>query len=404
MIHLAIIKSVRACNLRCPYCYYINNETKNYGQMISEQTIERLYFHVSQHLAAQQGFGFVWHGGEPLLMGRRRFKRFLDMQKNFFSPDQIRNLLQTNGVLIDQPWIDFFNENGVAVGLSLDGPQELHDRNRPKVSGKGSYQDVVKAIELLHKNKMMVCVLSVVDGRRDGYEALAHLQGLGVHQCDFLIPMTNNALQGNSNVGIYHQFTDFQGISNFLLGAFQRWIETPEPKIGVRLFECLMQNAFGISHGYLNAGSCNLSESLVLETNGDICLDTDFSHIDRYQLGSQYNLQLNVHNKDFSLSDVEQRLKNFIASERLDLLPEDCQTCKVRSICHASHPASRFDADGSYNHRSAYCEAFYALGEIIVDYLHQKGLSSDFYDPDLKAVLLQESCHRPHDTVAVRAV
>jgi uncharacterized protein len=394
VIHLAIIKSTRACNLRCPYCYYINEDTQHYGQMMSDQTIESLYSHLAKYLAGKSGFGFVWHGGEPLLLGKKRFQRFLDLQKKYFSSNQIVNLLQTNGVLIDQSWIDFFNSNGVSVGISLDGMREAHDRNRPTTAGKGTYDSVLRAIRLFQANSMAVCTLAVADGRYDGYETLRHFQELGIQECDFLIPMTNNALQEEFRSSGHKNYTDFSSVSAFLIGAFRRWVENAPP-IGVRLFESLIQNSFGLPHGYLNAGSTNLSESLVLETNGDICLDTDFWHIDRYNLGAKYNLRFNVHSPDFSLAGVEEHLQQFIVQEGLDRLPDACQQCRVRSVCHGSHPASRFGSDGSFNHRSAYCSAFYELSDEILNYMARRSLTPNLYDLDLKNALTYEPLNAP---------
>lgn len=387
MIQLVVIKAIRACNLRCPYCYYINEDTPRYGLIVSERTLEKLYEQVARYVGQRTGFAFIWHGGEPLMLGRKRLQAFLDLQRRFFSKDQVRNLLQTNGVLLDQAWVDFFKENEVGVGLSLDGTQRTHDRTRITRTGRGSYHDVIRALELCRRNGMSVGVLAVASGDADGYETLAHFQELGVEACDFLMPMTNNALQARGAGPEYDRFTDFQRVGAFLRGAFRRWVEQPEPFISVRFFESLIQNAFGISNDYLDAGPTTLAENLVLETDGDVCLDTDFWHVDRYGLGAQYRLTMNVHDRDFSLARVEAALEAVVAERGLARLPGACQACQVRSICHASHPASRFDSDGSFDHRSAYCEAMYALSDEILAYLVQRGYADRLFDPDLRLAM-----------------
>jgi uncharacterized protein len=109
MINTLVLKSIRACNLRCPYCYYINEQTEKYGLAIKEELLGRLYSAFSTYIADKlKEVYLIWHGGEPLLLGRQRFQRFLNLQKDFFPPDVVRNAVQTNGVLVDDNWLDFF--------------------------------------------------------------------------------------------------------------------------------------------------------------------------------------------------------------------------------------------------------------------------------------------------------
>ncbi|MBA2521327.1 MAG: radical SAM protein [Chloroflexia bacterium] len=390
MIHVVVIKAIRACNLRCSYCYYINEDTPNYGMIISTETLKRLYAHLATYLAGRTDFAFVWHGGEPLLLGKRRFQAFLDLQADYFAPGQVRNVLQTNGVLVDQAWIDFFQRNQIFAGVSLDGTRDNHDQYRKTIKGRGTYDEVLNAVRLFQENGLHIGVISVVHDGLDGAASLRHFQDLGVAVADYLIPMTNNALQESDLAGDYGTFTDFATIGSALTDAFQAWVKYPEPAIKVRLFEGLIQNAFGLEHGYLNAGSFDLSENLILETNGDVCLDTDFWHIDRFALGDQYHLQTNVHDPDFSFAAAEASLHAFVRAHHLDQLPDDCQRCKVRSICHASHPASRFGADGTFNHRSAYCEAMYMLSDAVLDYVADAGYTASLYDADLRRAMTDQ--------------
>jgi uncharacterized protein len=398
MIDLMIIKSTRACNLRCPYCYYINEHTPNYGSVITEQTLEAAYSHIAAYIGTKSRFGLVWHGGEPLLMGRKRFQTFLDLQRQHFSSHQVHNVLQSNGALITQDWIDFFRENNVGVGISLDGDEQHHNATRITRSGKGTYDKVVGAIRLFQSNGIPVGVLCVADGRYDGYSTLRHFQELGVPLCDFLIPISNNALQEAAAPDAKQ--IDFREVGTFLTDAFRAWVENPNPPISVRLFESMIQNAFGLPHGYLNAGSRCLTENVVLETNGDVCLDTDFWQIDRFALGEQYKLNFNVHDHDFSLARVEEQLSAFVEQNDLDRLPDACESCRMRSICHASHPASRYGTDRSFNHRSAYCDAMLTLSEAVLSHLSKNGLSHELYDLDLRRDV-QAQTIGPADTFRV---
>lgn len=403
MIGTIVIKAIRACNLRCPYCYYINEQTTGYGQIIKAETLEKLYSHVSEYLTGKQGFSLVWHGGEPLLLGRKRLQHFLDLQAKYFAPGQVQNFLQTNGVLINQDWIDFFRRNDIAVGISIDGSPESHDKNRITRRGAGTYSQVVQAIKLFQESGVEIGTLSVVDGNFDGRKSLRHIMDLGIPACDFLIPMTNNALQEQQSLSVYNNYTDFSKIGAFLVDAFRSWVENPSPDFTVRLFECVIRNAFGFDSGYLDAGATNLADFLVLETDGEFCLDPDFWHIDRYDLGQHYRLAFNVHEEGFSIEAAERRMDEFASTHRLNSLPGDCQHCTVRSLCRASHPASRFGSDGSFNHRSAYCEAMFALCTEVLHYIVERGYSRYLYDDDLKRHLSRQAdnpvvgaCHSGH--------
>lgn len=392
-VSLVVIKAVRACNLRCPYCYYINEKTERYGTAISETTLRKFYEAVARYIGPDDRFEFVWHGGEPLLLGRRRFRRFIELQREYLEPEQTANVLQTNGSLIDRDWVDLLGELGVGVGVSLDGPPHVHDRRRPTVKGRGSYAEARRGIEFLREAGRNVGVLCVMDPDADGREVLLHFKELGILACDFLIPITNNCLESNPLLMVTDH-ANALGLERFALGAFEAWIEGGTGTISVRLFENLVKNAFGLPHGYLNAGSRNLWQYLILEADGQVCLDPDFWYIDRFSFGTKYRLNSSVYDPGFSLREVARRLGAFASANGLHSLPSDCQGCSMRSVCRGSHPASRFGVDGSFDHRSAYCHLMFELSAAVVNYLRQGGLAGQFSDPDLSKLVEALSSER----------
>ncbi|CAN5750159.1 anaerobic sulfatase-maturation protein [soil metagenome] len=380
MVHSVILKSIRACNLRCTYCYYINEDTPEYGLTMSDACLERVYASYAEYLHDNGARGsLVWHGGEPLMLGRPRLQRLLDLQRRFFAPGSIENHLQTNGLLITDEWIDFFKRNDVKVGLSLDGTKEVHDRFRVTKGGKGSYDLVIRAIERLRGHGIEVGVLTVMGSTPDGRRELMHLRDeLRIRGADFLFPISSHALARRSPL-------DQKILSEFLLSAFQTWTEADDSLFTVRLFRALIKNAMGMPHNYFASGAASLGAAVIVETDGKVCMDTDFSEIDRYDLGSEYRFDFSVMDEDFTFAKVDRALHARIEERQLDRIPADCQSCRMRSVCRGAHPASRYDdRDHSFDHRSVYCEAMYDISDAVVEYLVRSGHGEDLADADLQ--------------------
>jgi uncharacterized protein len=396
MIGTVVIKAIKACNLRCPYCYYINDDTPGYGQVISHQTVERLYAHLAEYLQEDQEVMLVWHGGEPLMLGQRRFGDFLNMQTDFHLSGRVRNVVQTNGTMVNASWISFLQQHNVGVGISIDGSRAAHDKNRRTTHGRPTYNRVVRAITDFKRSGSDVGVLSVIDSDFSGAEAIRNIRALGVQAYDLLLPISNNALQQAGLGGEYSAYTDVPKVARFLTEAFNEWLHDSD--LDIRLFRAIMRNAVGLQTGYPYAGANNVGDFVVLEPDGTIALDPDFWHIDRFALGSYYYLHANVHDESFSLTTLDANLQAFVAANGLDRLPDDCQDCVVRSLCRGSHPASRFGSDGSFNHRSVYCQAMYELCIEALNYLIDRGLETHLIDPDLRRFIAKRRAKERAET------
>jgi len=223
---------------------------------ISEATLRRFYEAVSIYIGPDYRFEFVWHGGEPMLLGRRRFRAYIEMQREYLKHEQAFNVMQTNGTLIDREWADLLSELGVGMGVSLDGPPHVHDRRRPTTNGQGSYAEARRGIEILRESGQKVGALCVMDPYADGREVLLHFKELGLPLCDFLSSITNNCVEANP-LRMATDHSEAIALRRFALSAFDAWIEGGVNSISVRLFESLIKNTLGIPHGALNAGSKN---------------------------------------------------------------------------------------------------------------------------------------------------
>jgi len=151
-----IIKVISACNLACRYCdadIYSNRQ-------LSLDTISQI---IKKALDYADRVEFIWHGGELLLMGIQFYEKVIELQKRYKREGQtIINSLQTNGTLINQEWVDFFKANDFHVGVSLDGPPEVHNANRIFKSGQGSFEQVMRGIGLLKENGVNFGVVAVI--------------------------------------------------------------------------------------------------------------------------------------------------------------------------------------------------------------------------------------------------
>ena len=153
-----------SCDLRCRYCFYAdesrNRETENYGQM-SEQTLEQVVKKTLQY--ATDGCTFGFQGGEPTLRGLEFFRRFVALEKKHNHRGvPVERAIQTNGIHLTQEWATFFRRNHFLVGLSLDGGEAIHDRNRVDAGGQGTFRRVMNAVELLRSNEVDFNILCVV--------------------------------------------------------------------------------------------------------------------------------------------------------------------------------------------------------------------------------------------------
>lgn len=135
-----------ACNLDCRYCYYLDKAAQ-YGGRQAVMSDELLELYVRQYIQANEvpTVQFCWHGGEPLLLGLDFYRKAVALQRRYADGKHIENTLQTNGVLIDETWAEFFAANAFLVGVSLDGPEEIHDAFRTTKGGAPTFGQVMRS-------------------------------------------------------------------------------------------------------------------------------------------------------------------------------------------------------------------------------------------------------------------
>ena len=319
------------CNLACDYCYYsrvggkIGPKVNRINSGVLEKFI-REYMALSNRGVAS----FAWQGGEPLLAGLDFFQATVSLQAKYALPrTSISNALQTNATLIDSEWAQFFKLYHFLIGVSLDGPKEIHDARRVTRSGVGSYDRVMRGINHLRDAGVDFNILTVVHEGNVGHvrELMAFYKSEGFDYIQF-IPAMDFRAQETGKPPRY--LISPQEYGQFLCDAFDIWYHDGNPEISVRFFDNML-SVYLHQEAELCVHRKTCPTTLILEQNGD-AYPCDFFISDEYKLG---NIAEN------SLIEI---LGNMAHQKFLSMkptLPEPCQTCEYLQLCHGGCPRNR---------------------------------------------------------------
>lgn len=302
----------------------------------------------------------AWQGGEPTLMGVDFYQKAIDYQKKYINGKRIGNSLQTNGLLIDDSWMSFLQENNFLVGLSLDGPQHIHDHYRKFHSGRGSWEKVSSVANVMLKNGVTVNALSTVNAYSVNFpdEIYDYLKAVGFRFMQF-IPIVETSEDG---CGIKSFSVRPKDYGMFLIRLFDRWLsdfQNGEPTTSIRYFESLF-----FRYMNLQPPDCTLMEScgsyLVVEHNGDV-YSCDFFVEPAWKLGNITENRL----IDMLNSPRQQRFGR-AKSE----LPVKCQICPWLFYCFGGCPKDR-QRDCRTGNLNYFCESVKMLQEYADPYFRQ---------------------------------
>jgi uncharacterized protein len=339
--HLMAKPAGGLCNLDCKYCFYVP-KIRLYPGRRPRMNDELLETYLRQYVDAQQvpEITVAWQGGEPTLMGLDFFKRSVEYTRRLARPGmRIQHTLQTNGTLLNDEWCRFFRENNFLVGLSLDGPRELHDCYRVDKAGAPTFDRVIRAARLMQNHKVEFNVLCAVHATNAEHPLRVYRffrDELAARWVQF-IPIVEriNAdgsrfLQEGSTVTDRSVKPDNWG--RFLMTIFDEWVRRDVGEMHVNVFEAALASWVGVP-----ATMCIFDETcgkaLVLEHNGDVYSCDHFVE-PRYLLGNIKDRNL----KDLVTSDKQCRFGN----DKYDLLPRQCRECGVRFACNGECPKNRF--------------------------------------------------------------
>lgn len=343
-----------ACNLNCSYCYYLEKESI-YPSGIRRMPDDTLELFVSQYIESQPGkeVSFVWQGGEPSLAGIPFFQKIIQLQNKHRGQKIIQNAFQTNGTLFNEDWCRFFADNQFLVGVSIDGPEHLHDYYRKKKNNSGSFREVMHAISLMHRYKVEFNTLSTVNSRNAEYpmEVYQFLKRIGSRFIQFLPVVERRAIAPESLSLVHQNFTKDAMLTDwsvkpgqygkFLTVVFEEWKKQDIGSVFIQIIEAALANRLGLSPG-LCVFDKTCGHAMVLEHNGDV-FSCDHFVYPEYLLG-------NI--KESRLPDMLQSSKQVkFGLDKHDTLPSECIKCPVLYACNGECPKHRFakSASGEMN-------------------------------------------------------
>lgn len=341
------------CNLDCRYCFYLEKGQlfpKNESFRMSQDLLEAF---IKQYIESQDTpeVQFSWQGGEPTLLGVGFFRRAVKLQKKYANGRNVTNAIQTNGIVLNDEWCEFLTENRFLVGVSIDGPRELHDRYRVDKRQRPTFDRVMRALELLKKHRAEFNTLTVVNNAnsRHPLEVYRFLKEVGEGFMQF-IPLVERkpdkrAKKLSLELGLPPVPGERDSLSSvtpwsvkpnqfgeFYVRIFDEWVRHDVGKYFVQFFDVALGNWMG-----LGSSLCSFAEKCgyagALEHNGDLYACDHYVYPE-YKLGNILDRPVG------ELLDSDRQRK--FGSDKIDTLPRYCRECEVRFACNGECPKHRF--------------------------------------------------------------
>lgn len=352
------------CNLDCSYCFYLEKTKlfpRNHLFRMSDAVLEA---YVRSYIAAQPGevASFAWQGGEPTLAGLPFFEKVVALQARHAGGKRIENAFQTNGTLLNDAWCTFFRKHSFLVGISIDGPQSLHDAYRVDRKGRPTYRDVIRGVELCKKHQVAFNTLTVINAKNvtKPLEVYRFLREIGSEFIQFipLVERLPDAASDHLGLSLAHppdlsagaqfsskvELTEWsvspEALGEFYCKIFDRWVSRDVGRVFVQLFDNTLGKWVGAP-----GGVCVFSETcgraLALEHNGDLYACDHFVY-PRYKLGNLMTSEMT--------DMVESTTMQAFGEAKRSTLPRQCRECEVRFCCNGDCPKHRFgrSSDGEY--------------------------------------------------------
>lgn len=369
-----MLKSVGAvCNLACDYCYYTEKSNlykDNPKHVMSEELLERF---TREYINAQTSpqVLFTWHGGETLMRPLSFYQKALELQRKYANGRTINNCIQTNGILLNKEWCQFFHDNNWLVGISIDGPQEFHDEYRRNKQGRPSFVKVMNGIRLLNQYQVEWNAMSVVNDFNADYplDFYHFFKEIGCHYIQFA-PIVERILQhpdgrhlasvdeGGQTLADFSVTPEQWG--NFLCTIFDEWVRNDVGSTYIQLFDSTLANWIGEQPGVCSmARTCG--HAGVMEFNGDV-YSCDHFVFPEYKLG-------NIREKSLVEMMYSERQLKF-GQDKYDKLPTQCKECTYLFACNGDCPKNRFafTADGEPG-LNYLCKGYYQFFDHVAPYM-----------------------------------
>ncbi|MFR9566166.1 MAG: anaerobic sulfatase maturase [Rikenellaceae bacterium] len=348
------------CNLDCHYCYYLDKALQ-YGGKQAVMSEELLELYVKEYIDANDVdlVNFCWHGGEPLLLNINFYRKAIEFQEKYANGKKIENTLQTNGLLLNEEWCDFFAQNNFLIGVSLDGPKDIHDSFRLTKKQEPTFDKVIAGINLMKSKGVEFNTLSVVNSKCEGRgrEIYRFFKALGSKYMQFL-PAVEHVVDkpdfhrplivspDHEGAHIAEWSVSAKGYGQFLIDIFDEWVLWDVGTYYVQMFDATLANTCGVMPGVCSMGE-TCGDALVVEHNGDVYSCDHFVYPE-YRLGNitETSLREIYHTRkriDFGLAK-----RNGLSAE--------CLKCTYYQVCRGECPKHRFNEGKDGYRKSTLCE------------------------------------------------
>lgn len=355
MFHVMVKPIGATCNLRCAYCFYLEklharSSGPAAGRMADGVLEQFIREYIREHPQGAE-IEFAWQGGEPTLLGVDFFRRVVELQKRYGAGRPVRNALQTNGTLLDDAWGDFLAREKFLVGLSLDGPEPIHNRYRVDREGQGSFARVMRGMEVLRRHGVAFNVLTCVtrESAREGRKIYRFLRAQGVEFMQFIpiverVPDARAEAEGwelglppdLETVEPSREVMPFtvepEAFGQFLIDVFDLWVRQDVGRIFVNHFDVALAAWLGMPPSLcVYAKTCGTA--LALEHDGSLYACDHFVY-PQYARGNVMDGNL------AGLADSAQQ--RAFGQSKSTALPRCCRECPVLAACHGGCLKHRF--------------------------------------------------------------
>jgi uncharacterized protein len=347
-----------ACNLRCTYCYYLSKAQLPGGPGAGRMSLETLEAFIRQYIEGHdyEEVVFSWQGGEPTLLGLDFFREVVRLERKYAGGKRLQNDLQTNGTLLDEEWCRFLKEHGWLVGLSIDGPRELHDRSRLTPDREPTFDRVRRSAELLRRHGVAFNTLTVVSAanvhrpvpvyrfltREIGSTYVQFMPCVEAKDFETVAPQHGDAARlpklgeraarpGHPDSVVTDWSVDPHAYGEFLCRVFDEWYRADLGRVLVNLFETLVTQHLGLGSQLCIFGPF-CGKALAVEHDGSV-YSCDHYVYPEYRLG-------NIHRTALAEMAFSPRQERFGYAKR-ETLPQLCRQCRHLRDCWGECPKHR---------------------------------------------------------------
>ena len=369
------------CNLDCHYCYYLD-KAEIYGGHEPKMSYEILETTIREYIRANdvEEVTFNWHGGEPLVLGLDFYKKAVELERKYADGKKIFNTLQTNGTLINYDTAEFFRDNNFLIGVSIDGPKDIHDKFRKDKGGFPTFDKVIKGIGILQRCGVQFNTMSNINKASEGrgletYQFLKHIGSSFmqfmpvVEHVKYPVDAAGRSLKkmrpyivdpATDGAELARWSVSSVGFGKFMCDIFDYWVRNDVGRYFVNLFDATLAN-----HCNVMPGTCVYAKvcggNSIIEHNGDIYPCDHFVY-PKYRLG-------NISEKSLrEMMTSSEQIK--FGLDKRGMLPSKCLRCKYEYLCHGECPKHRFNrTENGDTGLNALCSGYHMFYDHTLPYM-----------------------------------